>query len=77
MLFEIMFLQVILGVADVVRSRVETVDEIVEHIKDVMKYLPKERLVIAPDCGLIYLPRDFMEQKLKNLVEAAAIASRL
>jgi len=56
---------------------VESVEEIVRHITDVMKYLPRERLIIAPDCGLIYLPRNLMEQKLRNLVQAAEIASRI
>ncbi|XP_057304905.1 5-methyltetrahydropteroyltriglutamate--homocysteine methyltransferase-like [Hydractinia symbiolongicarpus] len=62
---------IILGVIDVVKSRVETVDEIKNHIKEVLDYIPLTRLVIAPDCGLIFLPQDILEKKLKNMVEAA------
>ena len=69
-LFLIRF-QVILGVIDVARSRIETVEEIRDHIADVLQYIPKERLIISPDCGLIYLTRDMIEQKLRNMVAAA------
>jgi len=64
--------KVILGVIDVVRSRVETVDEIKQHARDVMKVLPRERLILAPDCGLIFLPDDIMKEKLKNMRKAAS-----
>ena len=63
--------QIVLGVIDVVKSRVESVDEIRDHIADVLQYIPKERLIVAPDCGLIFLPMDIAEKKLRNMVEAA------
>jgi len=63
--------KVVLGVIDVVKSRVETVEEIQEHIQDVLKHIPKDQLIIAPDCGLIFLPLDLAEQKLANMVKAA------
>ena len=56
---------------DVVKSRVETVEEIQEHISDVLKYIPKDQLIIAPDCGLIFLSIELAEQKLTNMVKAA------
>jgi len=62
---------IILGCVDVARSRVESVEEIAEHIKEVLKYHPREKLIVAPDCGLIMLPEDIMKQKLKNMVQAA------
>ena len=64
--------KVILGVVDVVRSRVETVEEIKQHANEVMSVLPKERLVLAPDCGLVYLPHKIMMEKLQNMVTAAS-----
>ena len=63
----------VLGVIDVVKSRVETVEEIRQHISNVLKYIPKERLIIAPDCGMLFLPLDLAEQKLTNMVEAASL----
>jgi len=62
---------VIVGCVDVSSSRVESVEEIVRHIKDVLQYVPREQLVVAPDCGLIMLPDDVMREKLKNMVAAA------
>ena len=56
---------------DVVKSRIESVEEIREHIGDVLQYIPKDRLIIAPDCGLIFLPMDIAERKLRNMIEAA------
>eukprot|EP00794_Sanderia_malayensis_P017627 gene17627-19381_t len=64
-------IKVILGVIDVVKSRLETVEEVRAHIQDVLKYIPAERLMVAPDCGLIFLPMELAEKKLKNMVEAA------
>ena len=63
--------QVVLGVIDVASSRIETVEEIRDHISDVLKYIPKERLVIAPDCGLVYLNEDMILKKITNMVAAA------
>ena len=53
------------------KSRVETVEEIQDHISEVLKYIPKDQLIIAPDCGMIFLSLDLAEQKLTNMVKAA------
>jgi len=64
--------KIILGVLEVASSRVESVEEIKKHILDVMAVVPRDRLIIAPDCGLPYLPDDVMKAKLTNMVLAAA-----
>ena len=46
-------------------------EEIREHIADVLQYIPKDRLIVAPDCGMIFLPIEIAEKKLRNMVEAA------
>lgn len=63
---------VILGVVAVARSRIETVDEVVGRLKVARAYLPAERLIAAPDCGLGYLSRDLAIAKLRIMCEAAA-----
>ena len=63
---------VILGVVAIARSRVETVDEIAERLIEAGRYLPRERLGAAPDCGLGFLGRDLARQKLKALGAAAS-----
>lgn len=50
--------------------RIETVDEIVTHIKKGIDVFGDKISQLAPDCGLRMLPRDVAFQKLKNLVKA-------
>ena len=61
----------IVGFVRVAASRVEPVDEIRARIKQILKLIPAERLVAAPDCGLGFLGRDLAMTKLCNLTEAA------
>jgi 5-methyltetrahydropteroyltriglutamate--homocysteine methyltransferase len=63
---------VILGVVAVAQSRVETVEEISARLRVAREYLPEDRLVAAPDCGLGYLDRDLARKKLRALTEAVA-----
>ncbi|MCE4600632.1 MAG: methionine synthase [Desulfurococcales archaeon] len=66
------------GVIDVHTTQIETVEEIVDSINQLMKLgiLPPEKIYIDPDCGLKRLPREIARMKLKNMVEAARIARR-
>nr|XP_006818154.1 PREDICTED: 5-methyltetrahydropteroyltriglutamate--homocysteine methyltransferase 3, chloroplastic-like [Saccoglossus kowalevskii] len=63
--------QVVLGVVAVARSRVETAEEIRSRLSEALKYIPAERLLVAPDCGLGFLPHGILKQKLQNMVKAA------
>jgi 5-methyltetrahydropteroyltriglutamate--homocysteine methyltransferase len=42
-------------------------------VKKALPFIDKERVVLAPDCGMKYLPRDASFQKLSNMVEAAKL----
>lgn len=50
--------------------RIETVDEIINHIKNGIDVFGDKISQLAPDCGLRMLPRDVAFQKLKNIVKA-------
>lgn len=63
--------KIVFGTIAVANSQIETVDEIKTRIQEALKYVEKERLIISPDCGLGYLPKNIAYQKLKNMVEAA------
>jgi len=63
-----------LGCIDTKKSRVEDVEEIAVLIKTGLKTIPKERLVIHPDCGLRSLDRQVAFAKLKNMVLASKMA---
>jgi len=65
--------QIMLGVIDLQDTNVETPMTVAERIRRAMAYVPIERLVIAPDCGMKYLPRDVAFGKLKAMVDGAAI----
>ena len=61
---------IVLGVISIAKSRVETVEEIQSRIQEALRYIDQDRLIIAPDCGLGFLSRDILRDKLRNMVEA-------
>jgi len=64
--------KLIVGVIDLSDdSPVEDVDTIVGRIKNALKYVDPERLIVAPDCGMKYLPREKAFGKLSALAKAA------
>jgi 5-methyltetrahydropteroyltriglutamate--homocysteine methyltransferase len=65
--------QIVLGVIDLQDMTVETPEIIAERIRRAMAYVPAERIVVAPDCGMKYLPRDVAFGKLKAMVDGAAL----
>jgi 5-methyltetrahydropteroyltriglutamate--homocysteine methyltransferase len=62
---------VVLGVIDVARSHVETVEEITDKLASALNHIDANRLVAAPDCGLVLLDREMAMSKLRNMSEAA------
>lgn len=62
---------VLLGVVEIASSRVETLEEIVFRLREALEHIDAERLLAAPDCGLIMLGSDLARAKLRRLVEAA------
>jgi methionine synthase II (cobalamin-independent) len=59
------------GRFDVKSYYVETPDDVSERIRDCLRYVPPERLAVAPDCGLSQTARWAAFAKLRNLVEGA------
>lgn len=64
---------IILGVLDLSDHNVESAETVAARIRRALPYVPAERLVIAPDCGLKYLPRESAFGKMKAMVDGAAI----
>jgi len=62
---------VIFGAVAVAKSRVESVDEIRDRLRQALDHIDADRLMAAPDCGLGLLGRDLAKAKLKNLCTAA------
>jgi len=63
----------IVGVLDLGDRGVETPDAVAARIEAALKHIPAERLMVAPDCGMKYLPREVAFGKLKAMVEGAKI----
>jgi 5-methyltetrahydropteroyltriglutamate--homocysteine methyltransferase len=62
---------VIVGVIDLGTPTVEAEEIVIARITNALKYLPPERLILAPDCGMKYLPRRSAFEKLEVMVRAA------
>ena len=67
---------VILGVIDLGDAGVETPGVVADRIRLGLKHVPADRLILAPDCGMKYLPRATALGKLAAMVEGAAIVRR-
>jgi 5-methyltetrahydropteroyltriglutamate--homocysteine methyltransferase len=64
-------MNVAVGVIDVKNYYIETVEDVVERINRCLKYVPAEKLSVAPDCGLSQTARWASRQKLANMVSGA------
>ena len=62
---------IVFGVLDLGSSEVETPDVVAERIRKALAVVPRERLVVAPDCGMKYLPRALAFHKLEAMVAGA------
>jgi 5-methyltetrahydropteroyltriglutamate--homocysteine methyltransferase len=64
---------IILGVIDNSGTEVESAELVADRIRQALEYLPADRLMPAPDCGMKYLPRQTAMAKLKALVAGTEI----
>ncbi len=65
--------KIILGVLDLSDKNVETPEVIAERIRRALPHINAKNVIVAPDCGLKYLPRDVAFGKMKAMAEGAAI----
>jgi 5-methyltetrahydropteroyltriglutamate--homocysteine methyltransferase len=61
------------GVIDVKSTVTESADEVADRIRQVLEYVPADRLGLSTDCGLINLPRMISAGKLRALGDGAAM----
>lgn len=64
-------MDVAVGIIDVKNYYIETVEDVEERIRKCLKYVPADKLAIAPDCGLSQTARWASRQKLTNMVKGA------
>ena len=64
---------IILGVLNLNDMTPETPEVVAQRIRAALPHVPPERLLVAPDCGMKYLPRDIAYRKLRAMVLGAEI----
>ena len=64
---------IMLGVLDLADMTVETPAIVADRIRRALPYVDASKIVVAPDCGLKYLPRDVAFGKMRAMVEAALV----
>jgi 5-methyltetrahydropteroyltriglutamate--homocysteine methyltransferase len=67
---------IILGVIDLANHKVETPEIVAERIRRALPHIDPAHIILAPDCGMKYLPRDVAFGKMRAMVEGAAIVRR-
>ena len=65
--------KILLGVIDLSDMRVESPESVAERIRKALPYVNAADIVVAPDCGMKYLPRDVAFGKMQAMVEGARI----
>lgn len=68
--------KIMLGVIDLNDPEIETPQQVADRIRAGLKYVPADKLLPAPDCGMKYLPRATAFGKLKSLAEGAALVRK-
>ena len=64
---------VLLGVLDLSTHDIETPETVASRIRRALPFISPDRLFIAPDCGLKYLPRTVAFGKMKAMADGAKI----
>ena len=64
---------VMVGVLDLSDTNVETPEVVAARIRAALEHVPPERVIVAPDCGMKYLPHAVAYGKLQAMVAGAEI----
>jgi 5-methyltetrahydropteroyltriglutamate--homocysteine methyltransferase len=64
---------IILGVLDLSDPAVETAETVAGRVRRALPYVAAERVVLAPDCGMKYLPRESADGKMRAMAAAAEL----
>ena len=67
---------IILGVIDLADQRIEAAETVAARIRRALPRVDPARVIVAPDCGMKYLPREVADGKMRSMVEGAAIVRR-
>ena len=65
--------QILLGVVDLSDMKVESAETVAERIRRALPFVAPERIIVATDCGMKYLPRDVADGKMRAMVAGARL----
>lgn len=65
--------KILLGVIDLADMNAETPQQVAARIRRALPYVDAKNIIVAPDCGMKYLPRNVADAKLRAMVEGARI----
>jgi 5-methyltetrahydropteroyltriglutamate--homocysteine methyltransferase len=65
--------KIMVGVIDLSDMAIEAPQTVVERAQRALKHMQPENMILAPDCGMKYLPREVADGKMKALVEGAKL----
>jgi len=63
--------KIMVGCLDLNDLTIEAPEQVVARIRRALPYVAKENVILAPDCGMKYLPREVADGKLRAMTEAA------
>jgi 5-methyltetrahydropteroyltriglutamate--homocysteine methyltransferase len=64
---------IMVGTIDLNDPAVETPETVADRIRRAMQVVPVERIIVAPDCGFKYVPREIAFAKMQAMVQGAAL----
>jgi len=65
--------KIMVGCIDLSDMAVETPQKVADRLRRALKYVPPQDVIVAPDCGMKYLPREVAEAKMRAMVEGAKL----
>jgi len=68
--------KIMVGCIDLSDEKVESPQVVADRVKRALEFIAPENVILAPDCGMKFLPRESAFGKLRSMVEAAALLRR-
>lgn len=65
--------KIMVGCIDLSTNEVETAETVAARIRKALRHVRPQNVILAPDCGMKYLPREVAFGKLRSMVAAASI----
>lgn len=65
--------KIMVGCIDLSDMRIEAPETVANRIRRALPYVRKENVILAPDCGMKYLPREVADGKLRAMVAGAQL----